>query len=144
MHCKHILVGCCHDNGYVPFLEAFNSDEMTSRISLIRHCGMGREYRRLRFNIASLEGLFRETNLPLHVEARLSNLKRTKTPSPEIDRRGSIWSTRVPIEPQGSYGGKGNRYDFWDSDKHYTKLSDMLGRTLEAFIFYSSTKKDNA
>ena len=35
--CKHIVLGCCHDTGYVPFLEQFAAnDSICERITLLQ------------------------------------------------------------------------------------------------------------
>ena len=62
-HCKHILIGCYHDNGYAPDLDPLKSREILPRISIINHYRPGSEYRDHPFKIAALDGVFREADL---------------------------------------------------------------------------------
>lgn len=63
-HCKHIVLGCCHDNGYVVTLDPHRLDVVTaSRITLLQGPRVGREYLVLPFEMLQLSGLFRQTPL---------------------------------------------------------------------------------
>jgi len=64
MHCKHILFGCCHDNGYIPSLDSWkNNSTVASQISLIQHYQLGEGYKKLPFDIAELSSVFRHAEL---------------------------------------------------------------------------------
>lgn len=50
LQCKHVILGVCHDSGYVPFLERFAADEsICDRITLLEGCQVGMGIRELGF-----------------------------------------------------------------------------------------------
>ena len=63
-HCKHLVLGCCHDNGYVVILDPYKHNAAaTSRITLLQGPRSGREYSQLPFEKLKLNDLFREAAL---------------------------------------------------------------------------------
>ena len=81
-HCKHILIGCCHDNGYVPSLNHLKSSDIFPKIALIEHRRPGAGYRDLPFKVVSLDGVFEGADLTS------KSIKRSRSPSlaPSISR----------------------------------------------------------
>jgi hypothetical protein len=64
-HCKQLILGCCHDNGYVVILDPYkHSTGPVSRITLLQGPRPGREYFKLPFETLKLHNLFREAPLP--------------------------------------------------------------------------------
>ena len=65
MHCKHIIFGAAHDNGYVPVLDQYaKNHEAASRITLLRSVRLGREYISLPFHAVHFPSVFRDKDLP--------------------------------------------------------------------------------
>ena len=63
-HCKHLVLGCCHDNGYAVILDPYKHDPASkSRITLLHGSQLGKEYTNLPFNTIKLNGIFREAAL---------------------------------------------------------------------------------
>lgn len=84
-HCKHIVLGCCHDNGYVVTLDPHRLDVVTaSRITLLQGPRVGREYSVLPFEILQLNGLFRQT--PLASDTTIFHQARTEGPPINVSR----------------------------------------------------------
>lgn len=70
--CKHIVLGGCHDNGYVCDLDIIKSEgSLQDRITLLKSFQTGRQYGDLPFNSIQLPLLFRtqafSASVPLHV-----------------------------------------------------------------------------
>ena len=114
-HCKHLLFGCCHDNGYVPTLDSWKNDmTVASRISLVQPYRLGEGYEKLPFDVAHFNGVFRDAELPTHkdlhsIPSQASNVqfpmptrtnshaRRLKTPGREV--LNSNDSTVQPQQP---------------------------------------------
>ncbi|GME28192.1 putative ccch zinc finger protein [Neofusicoccum parvum] len=59
-HCRHIMLGCSHDNGYARILgEISNYDYLVQKITLLEGVPFGREFASLPFKIQKFDGLFR-------------------------------------------------------------------------------------
>ncbi|EFX05878.1 ccch zinc finger DNA-binding protein [Grosmannia clavigera kw1407] len=57
--CQHILLACCHDNGYVRMLEKFVGDPVASKkIVLVKSSQPGAEFASLPFSSTTLAGFF--------------------------------------------------------------------------------------
>lgn len=70
--CMHIVLGGCHDNGYVCDLDIIKSEgSLHSRITLLKSFQTGRQYNDLPFKSVHLPSLFRtqafSASVPLHV-----------------------------------------------------------------------------
>lgn len=70
--CKHIVLGGCHDNGYVCDLDIIKSEgSLQDRITLLKSFQTGRQYGGLPFKSIHLPSLFRtqvlSPSVPLHV-----------------------------------------------------------------------------
>lgn len=90
-HCKHILIGCCNDNGYVPTLDPFKTSNLSSRIFLIQHPRPGAEYRGLPFKVARLKDVFRETELSLNFNSGTKRAtSNSLSPSEPRNRTGLV------------------------------------------------------
>ena len=64
-HCKQILFGCCHDNGYLPNLDPYiKNPAMVARITLMRRSRLGQYYSNLPFAVADFSSVFRTSDLP--------------------------------------------------------------------------------
>ncbi|KAH8898380.1 hypothetical protein GQ53DRAFT_416994 [Thozetella sp. PMI_491] len=64
-HCKHIVFGGCHDNGYAPFLRPYSGDpEVASKITLLETARLGAEFYNLNFGRVKFDGVFRTENIP--------------------------------------------------------------------------------
>lgn len=58
--CRHIMLGCSHDNGYARILgEISNYNYLVDKITLLEGVPFGREFAALPFKIQKFEGLFR-------------------------------------------------------------------------------------
>jgi hypothetical protein len=58
--CKHIVLGSCHDNGYVAPLDVIGSDShLRDRVTLLKSFQTGRQYGNLPFRTIRLPSLFR-------------------------------------------------------------------------------------
>ena len=81
-HCRHILIGCCHDNGYVPNLDPLKTSDIAPKIALIEHHRPGARYHDLPFKVVKLDGIFRGADLTSRP------IKRSRSPSlgPSIPR----------------------------------------------------------
>ena len=77
-HCTHILLGCCHDDDYIPSLLPLATSEMISKISLIEHHRPQAQYLNLTSKVASLHGIFTEAG------SSSKPLKRSRSPSPPL------------------------------------------------------------
>lgn len=69
--CKHIVLGSCHDNGYVCHLDVIRSEgSLRDRITLLKSFQTGRQYGDLPFKSIRLPSLFRtqafSASAPLH------------------------------------------------------------------------------
>ncbi|KAL5379282.1 hypothetical protein DPSP01_008555 [Paraphaeosphaeria sporulosa] len=69
--CKHIVLGSCHDNGYVCHLDVIRSEgSLRDRITLLKSFQTGRQYGDLPFKSIRLPSLFRtrafSASTPLH------------------------------------------------------------------------------
>jgi len=72
--CKHIVLGSCHDNGYVCHLDVIRSERsMCDRVTLLKSFQTGREYGDLPFNSVHLPSLFRTH--PLSTSTAKNHLK---------------------------------------------------------------------
>lgn len=57
--CRHIVFGACHDNDYVRVLEDYTQDStVVERITLLRSFNIGREFRKLPFQVITMDGIF--------------------------------------------------------------------------------------
>lgn len=70
--CKHIVLGGCHDNGYVCDLDIIKSEgSLQDRITLLKSFQTGRQYSDLPFKSIHLPSLFRtqalSASVPFHV-----------------------------------------------------------------------------
>jgi len=64
VHCKHIIFGGCHDNGYLPNLEPYKRDEsVASRMTLLETTPAARNYSSLAFRQYSGAKSFRKRGL---------------------------------------------------------------------------------
>jgi hypothetical protein len=74
--CKHIVLGSCHDNGYVCHLDVIESDRhLRDRVTLLKSFQTGRQYVNLKFRTIHLPSLFRTQ--PFSASA-LDNSPRTR------------------------------------------------------------------
>jgi hypothetical protein len=65
-HCRHVLLGCSHDNGYARLLEETIADrDLTGRISLIEGVQFERELASIKgsYRVTKFDGLFRDTKI---------------------------------------------------------------------------------
>jgi len=64
-HCRHILFGGCHDNGYLNILEPYKRDIIVApRLSLLESTPAEYGYRNLGFEMVSFKNVFRQDPLP--------------------------------------------------------------------------------
>jgi hypothetical protein len=67
--CKHIVLGSCHDNGYVSPLKAIAPDEpVRKRITLLKSFKTGRQFDNLPFKSVTFQSLFRDKPFPTAVQ----------------------------------------------------------------------------
>lgn len=97
-HCTHILLGCCHDDDYIPSLLPLATSEMRSKISLIEHHRPQAQYLNLTSKVASLDGIFTEAG------SSSKPLKRSKSPSPPLH------NPRTQATAQDHFKVRLNRY----------------------------------
>ena len=80
--CKHILFGCCHDEGYVSVLHTSENDgKLASRISLIQPFHPHKDYLNLPFDLVQFHSVFRGTELLSRKESCPSSSRASGTPS---------------------------------------------------------------
>lgn len=92
IHCKHIVLGCCHDNGYVVILDPYKHNRLAaSRITLLQGPRCGREYATAPFETLKLNELFREIALPANnaVQKRRSKGSTSKNPGKSAKPHGN-------------------------------------------------------
>lgn len=103
--CKHIVLGGCHDNGYVCDLEIIKSEgTLQDRITLLKSFQTGRQYSDLSFNSIHLPSLFRtqafSASVPSHTaHSPPGNSSREGTGStgPELSYAARAGSSDGPI-----------------------------------------------
>jgi len=61
LHCRALILGGCHDNGYATFLEAFRNNH---KITLLETTPAAADFRKLPFGRISLPHIFRSDPLP--------------------------------------------------------------------------------
>ncbi|MCJ1310117.1 hypothetical protein MMC25_003778 [Agyrium rufum] len=74
VHCRHVLLGCAHDNGYARLLEDVGDETVYGRVTLIEGVPFGRELFELskRYRAASSDELFRKSKLVIPTQDELS------------------------------------------------------------------------
>ncbi|KAI9698617.1 MAG: hypothetical protein M1820_007416 [Bogoriella megaspora] len=71
--CKHIVLGSCHDNGYVCHLDIIRSrDSLRDRITLLKSFQTGRQYSDLPFKFIYLPSLFRTKTFSAPVQSNVA------------------------------------------------------------------------
>ncbi|KAK4032531.1 hypothetical protein C8A01DRAFT_41030 [Parachaetomium inaequale] len=94
--CQHVLLACCHENGYVRMLEKFvHSPEVVEKVTLVKSFQVGTEFSRLPFQSTSMEALFRDRPLTPR-GASTSNAK-------------DFLSAQVAVTPNGTSGSPTNK-----------------------------------
>ncbi|KAL8704523.1 MAG: hypothetical protein Q9201_002333 [Fulgogasparrea decipioides] len=109
IHCKHILLGVAHDNGYVPSLVPYKNNPTTEpQISLLRPIRIGQEYHPLPFPIIQFDSIFRTEELPsdrpsyANQAKAMSNFKQpVLSPTRQIRRpsKAKDLATQGPLYP---------------------------------------------
>lgn len=61
-HCRHIVFGGCHDNGYVPFLDPYSKRAL--HITLLETAAPGREFKSLQFKTSRFPLVFSSRVVP--------------------------------------------------------------------------------
>ena len=61
-HCKHIIFGGCHDNGYVPFLDPYSKDALHT--TLLETGAPAREFKSLPFQTSKFPLVFSSNTVP--------------------------------------------------------------------------------
>ncbi|KAH7049201.1 hypothetical protein B0J12DRAFT_711004 [Macrophomina phaseolina] len=65
VHCKHIIFGGCHDNGYLPNLDTYKHDpSVSTRISLLETTPATAGFNALKFRSVNFNSVFRPNELP--------------------------------------------------------------------------------
>ena len=83
-HCRNILFGCSHDNGYARLLEQYVDDaEVMPRLTLMEGIPFEKELEVLPFSKHKFSGLFRESKIVVGPPDFLTGAP------PRIDSRGS-------------------------------------------------------
>ncbi|KAI9676764.1 MAG: hypothetical protein M1829_002859 [Trizodia sp. TS-e1964] len=96
-HCRQILFGCSHDNGYARLLEDFISDSAAAdRISLLEGVPFERELDTLRayFKTTKFPGLFRESKVKTFMDPPLA---RTISSSTTNSTYALSWSSAAAL-----------------------------------------------
>ena len=64
-HCRHVVLGCSHDRGYIPMLDKYKSYARTKdRITLLHTENSAQEYHALPFTTASFDLLLKSSSTP--------------------------------------------------------------------------------
>lgn len=64
--CQHVLLACCHDNGYVRMLEKFvHVPEIVGKVTMIKSFQTGNEFASLPFRSVTMESVFKSHRLGL-------------------------------------------------------------------------------
>ncbi|KFY99451.1 hypothetical protein V500_01372 [Pseudogymnoascus sp. VKM F-4518 (FW-2643)] len=103
--CKHIVLGGCHDNGYVCDLDIIKSEgSLRDRITLLKSFQTGRQYSDLPFNSIHLPSLFRteafSVSVPLYVAhspPENTSRERTGSTGPGLSYAARAGSSDGPI-----------------------------------------------
>ena len=75
-HCKHIILGCSHDHGYMPLLNQYKNDKRArDRITLLRTEKVAQGYQQLPFGTAIFDKLLKSSST-------LNNLNNAGNTSP--------------------------------------------------------------
>ncbi|KAF1814882.1 hypothetical protein P152DRAFT_236851 [Eremomyces bilateralis CBS 781.70] len=103
-HCRQIILGCSHDNGYRRLLEDYESDEgILARVTLLEGVPFEFELKSLPFNKIKFGSIFRSnkivapSTLPtMPIIRKESMTPPTATPSPEVAAANLASKSRVP------------------------------------------------
>ena len=87
--CKYVILGCAHDNGYIPMLDSYkNNDRVKKGISILKNEGETQQFKALSPKI------FGELILPGQLESSASLTNTTRSPiSPKL-------AIGLPLKPQ--------------------------------------------
>jgi hypothetical protein len=98
IHCRHIILGGSHDNGYARILEDLTQDPNATNITLLEGVPFERELAQLKSSFACLkfENLFRDTKINVFEAHRSSSIAQHSytnghgvPPSPSITANGA-------------------------------------------------------
>ena len=93
-HCKSIVFGGCHDNGYLPNLESFKRDDSVApRMTLLESTPAEWQYRNLGFHIARFPSVFRTQPLPERAAV-------APVPLPNLSAQANIFSPTATPDKQ--------------------------------------------
>ncbi|KAK4541043.1 hypothetical protein LTR36_008412 [Oleoguttula mirabilis] len=84
-HCRQILFGCSHDNGYARLLEQYTDAEPLRRVTLLEGTPFEKELAILPFPTVKLGSIFRESKISVPGSV---DLLTGQPPRPRIDSRG--------------------------------------------------------
>lgn len=104
-HCRQILFGCSHDNGFARLLEEYTDDmEVKPRLTLLEGVPFEKELATLPFATTKFADLFRDTKIG--VPGQLDLL--TGPPRPRVDYKGlnaasSVFTPRTATPASSTY-----------------------------------------
>ena len=96
-HCKHVVLGCSHDNGYARILEDESNPDNLSRITLLEGVPFEKELYLLKskYRAIKFDDLFRDTKISYHHSIAIP--KRSDSPQqkqhPAIPAEGNSTAT---------------------------------------------------
>lgn len=103
-HCRHILFGCSHDNGYARLLEDIADSSILNRITLLEGVPFERELAQLksRYQTTRFQGLFRTSKINIH-QSTYSHSPKPKTANSLLSGTGyvplSVAQYQSPYQP---------------------------------------------
>ncbi|KAK3701203.1 hypothetical protein LTR37_015582 [Vermiconidia calcicola] len=96
-HCRQIVFGCSHDNGYARLLEQYMSDEEAlSRVTLLEGTPFEKELAILPFQKAKFPGIFRDNKISIQGQTDLL----TGQPPARVDSGRSLNANSVAFTPR--------------------------------------------
>ncbi|KAI9789731.1 MAG: hypothetical protein M1833_002270 [Piccolia ochrophora] len=99
-HCRQIIFGCSHDNGYARLLEEYFADQATaSRISLLEGVPFERELEGLRpgFKNTRIDSLFRNTKINLQAQQYQPQYQPPAAPQQQSVQFGDLCDTKRTV-----------------------------------------------
>ncbi|KAI9847009.1 MAG: hypothetical protein M1837_003365 [Sclerophora amabilis] len=148
-HCRQLIFGCSHDNGYARLLEEFTTDtSCASRISLLEGVPFERELYGLRyhFKTTQFDSLFRTTKIELQkptqaVPAR--SLNNGHSPMAPSQPSPSTWATAaasVPLTTPPPQTPPSNQPFSTASDASLTVPRNRYGQRIDPEVKYDKSE----
>ena len=105
-HCRHILFGCSHDNGYARLLEEVAASPNSNSITLLEGIPFERELQQLKtkYSTTRFDGLFRTS--------KISDYRQSHIEDPVRQQAGGILSSQSNYQPEANGSAFQSQYQF--------------------------------